>query len=128
MMHRPVSPRGFTLIEIIIALGITVVLIFTVGATARALTASVERQKAMAQADERWSRCVEIFTRDVRGWLPQSGGTGNTNSQPATGSGAAAGTGSAANASSGQDGVLIQIPTTADALSGQVLNGAHNLS
>ncbi len=106
MSHRVSRPPGFTLIELILAVAITVLLATCVYSATQAMSGTARRQAALTSKQTRRDRFEEIIRRDLRGWLPSkssAGASGATNTQPVS-------------ASAGKQSIL-KFVTTADGLS-----------
>lgn len=61
--------RGFTVLELIVALAIAVVLIVAVNSVTHALTDTARRQRELSEQALRREKFAELLRRDLRGWL-----------------------------------------------------------
>ena len=105
------SARGFTLLEVIIALALATALTAAVYSATRSMTNTARRQKEAGKQDRRWNRFLEILRADLRGWVSVTAKSG----QP----GRPSGPGREPNKSKSeikQAGVLIAFMSTRDAL------------
>jgi prepilin-type N-terminal cleavage/methylation domain-containing protein len=102
--HR--SNKGFTMIELIVAIALAVAMVGVVYSATRSMADVARRQQVAAATQSRWNSVVELFRRDVRGWL-----------QSKSGAPAAAGTPMA------DETVLLQLATTADSIAGDIVDG-----
>ncbi len=84
MTHRVSRPLGFTLIEMILAVAITVLLATCVYSATQAMSGTARRQGDITSKQTRRDRFEEIIRHDLRGWLPLKSTSGSTAStQPA---------------------------------------------
>ena len=85
MNHCANHRHGFTLIELILAVAITVLLATCVYSATQAMSGTARRQGAISSKQTRRDRFEEIIRRDLRGWLPlkSSSGSATASTQPA---------------------------------------------
>ena len=67
--QRPFFQRAFTMIEMVIAIAISTVMISAVYAATRSMSEAARRQQDIEHEAVKWNRFLEIFRRDLRGWL-----------------------------------------------------------
>lgn len=104
-MNRRFGHRqGFTLIELILAVAITVVLATCVYSATQAMSGTARRQGEISAKQTRRDRFEEIIRRDLRGWLPLRSSTGSTNPD------------AKAAPTSNENQTLLKFMTTADGL------------
>ena len=104
--RRVACPKGFTMIEMVIALAIGSGIVVAVYSTTQALSGVARRQEAASSEDARWQRFVEVLRRDVRGWVSVKETAGTRQAELP-----------------GGDRALLRFPTTADSLASEVLAG-----
>ena len=81
-MNRTPNPRGFTLIEALIALSLLALLALL---GYRAMTSLLDAQAQLASASEHWGRLDQMFARiesDLRAALPRATRLGSASSAP----------------------------------------------
>jgi type II secretory pathway pseudopilin PulG len=104
----PRRASGFTVIEIVIAIALSVSMIVSIYSATQAMSNTAIRQKELSAQDMRRERFVEILRHDLRGWAVQNQPSAATPTTPATSPGA------------DSDQPLLKFNTTADALSGSM--------
>jgi len=62
---------GFTLIELVIAISITVVMVVFVYSATQGMARSARRQQELKRESEKWQIFENLLRRDVRGWYIQ---------------------------------------------------------
>jgi len=62
---------GFTLIELVIAISITVVMVVFVYSATQGMARSARRQQELKRDSEKWQIFEDMLRRDVRGWCVQ---------------------------------------------------------
>ena len=109
-------PLGFTVLELVVAIAITVVLIAAVSSVTRALTDTARRQRELSATVLRREKCAELLRRDLRGWMEKDsvsvgGPVGSLNSAPSR--------------KPGEDPPVLQFDTLADGLSVSFANSGN---
>jgi prepilin-type N-terminal cleavage/methylation domain-containing protein len=65
-VHRSRAEGGFTLVEVLVAVGIAALLVVGVSAATQSTVRTAERQKTEARQDERRARAIELLRQDWR--------------------------------------------------------------
>ena len=115
MTSRRSNRRGFTLIELILAVAITVLLVACVYSATQAMSNTARRQIELGAKQTRRDRFEEIVRRDLRGWMQPK--PTDANATPATPAPPTPTQPTApASAPTPDNPILLQFFTTADAL------------
>ena len=68
MRHRNI--KGFTMLEVVIAIAITSIIVIAIASTTQAITFAANRQSKTSATVKRWDKIHEVLHADLKGWLP----------------------------------------------------------